>query len=170
MLPVGMHEVTSSANTVTKTDHNAQLVGETRPIGASENRESSHSTSTDTTTYRYRREEETRPTYVVKRLNRRKKVAEFFSRAIHNLREAFVNYVSPARDGTPFLRNELQTREIADVLYNDPGPWHEYGMLNSDVEDDRYYKPHDPTKKRPRKWFQTRSDRNVARNQAPSSL
>ncbi|KAI1364265.1 hypothetical protein F5Y08DRAFT_339899 [Xylaria arbuscula] len=160
-----MHEATISGSTATNTDtpcHNSQLVGQDCPIGASENRALPHSTSTDS-----RCKQETRPTHKEERRSKRRRVTAFLARALHNLREAFVNYVSPARDGTGFLRNELQAREIADILYDDPGPWHEYGVLDSDVEDDRYYKSNDP-KKRPRKWFQTSSDLKARRNETSS--
>ncbi|KAI0418762.1 hypothetical protein F5X98DRAFT_373575 [Xylaria grammica] len=65
---------------------------------------------------------------------------------LQRLRKAFVNYVSPAHEGTGYVGKELQKITIADTLHNDPGPWHEYGRLDSDTEDNGYNNSQPPKK------------------------
>ncbi|KAK5636588.1 hypothetical protein RRF57_012300 [Xylaria bambusicola] len=172
MYPAGAHERPRWANTTTKTDtsyHKALLDGEYFPVVAPKNRKPSHSTDTGATAYGPRYKQETSSTYTAKPRSRRKRMVGFLSRAIKNLRGAFLNYLSPAREGTTFLENEQQRRAIADILYDDPGPWHEYGKLDSDIEDDKY-NSRCPKKTGPGKWFKTRSERLNTEQEAPCAV
>ncbi|KAI0517240.1 hypothetical protein F5B22DRAFT_645874 [Xylaria bambusicola] len=172
MYPAGAHEVPRWANKRTNTDnscHNALLDGESRPIIAPRNRKLPQSTDTGATAYDSRLKQETRPMYTAKPRSKRKTMVVFLSRAIKNLRGAFLNYLSPAREGTTFLENEQQRREIADILYDEPGPWHEYGKLDSDIEDDKH-NSHFSKKKSLRKWFKTRSERINTEHEMPCAV
>ncbi|KAI3319153.1 hypothetical protein HD806DRAFT_295344 [Xylariaceae sp. AK1471] len=86
--------------------------------------------------------------------HKKKKAASCLSEAFISLRGAILNGVAPAHDGTAFTQNERQKRAINDFVNSNPDPWHEYGRLDSDTEDDDRYNdgdsPHHPySKKRP---------------------
>ncbi|KAI0804971.1 hypothetical protein GGR55DRAFT_309403 [Xylaria sp. FL0064] len=155
MSSAGIHELPTGVNTAehsTKTNsphHNAQHNKEPALIPASNDRELSHLTGTEDTTYDSQYKRGARPH------SKRKRVASFLSAAFKSLRGAILNYVAPARDGTTFFVKEDQKDTLANLMYNEPGPWHVYGRLDSDNEDDRYIR-HCPKKK-------TRGERSKAR-------
>ncbi|KAI0539360.1 hypothetical protein GGR58DRAFT_500213 [Xylaria digitata] len=117
--------------------HKTYSERELRPKNAANAQELSHPTVTDDATYSPQNKPETRPPQAAKR-GKRKRTTSFLSKAFKGLREAFLNYVAPAYGGTAFIRKERQKSTIAEILHNDPGPWHEYGRLDSDTEDDKY--------------------------------
>ncbi|GAW13109.1 hypothetical protein ANO14919_024870 [Xylariales sp. No.14919] len=115
------------------------------PPTASKAREPLHPNREDNATCGLQRKPKSRPPQAPK-CRKRKKAALFFYKAFKGLRKAFVNYVSPAHEGTGYVGKELQKITIADTLHNDPGPWHEYGRLDSDTEDDGYNNSQPPKK------------------------
>ncbi|KAI1426344.1 hypothetical protein F5Y12DRAFT_742942 [Xylaria sp. FL1777] len=144
MFPIGIPQVPIWVNTAkpsTKTDtpcHNARLHGEVNPIVASQDREQSRLVSAENTTYSSQHKLDTEPTHATRPRSKRKRVKSFLSKALKNMRGAFLNYVSPAHEGTSFLENERRRRVVNNLRYNELGPWHEYGRLDSDTEDDKY--------------------------------
>ncbi|KAI0972868.1 hypothetical protein F4678DRAFT_427186 [Xylaria arbuscula] len=149
--------------------HNAQPDREHSPIAGPSSREISHLTNTEDTPYGSRCEQNTRPTLPARRRRKRKRVASFLSGALKSVRGALMNLWSPAHDGTTFLRKEEERGTIDYVLSNDPGPWHEYGRLDSDGEDDRD-NAHCPKKKSWGRMFRACSDRSAAKHEgSPAS-
>lgn len=151
--------------------HNAQLDREFSPIPVSKDRELSHLTNTENATHASQCRQEARPTHAAKRCSKRKRVALFLSKAFKSLRGALLNYVSPDRDGTTFLKNEQESKVIADILRNDPGPWHEYGRLDSDTEDDKYNAYYTTPRRRPGVGrFKACSDRFTTAHESSSAF
>lgn len=91
------------------------------------------------------------------------------SKAYTRLRGFIANYMSPAHIGTEFVQNELQKHAVAEMMEADPNPWHEYGRLESDVEDDCHYTDIDDQhrgKKSRRATFKGWLDRIAAKDDA----
>ncbi|KAI2642172.1 hypothetical protein GGS21DRAFT_546419 [Xylaria nigripes] len=55
-------------------------------------------------------------------------------KAFSNLGHAIKKRVAPAHDGTDFMEIERQKHAIADLVENNPNPWHEYERLDSETE------------------------------------
>ncbi|KAI1298683.1 hypothetical protein F5Y03DRAFT_367490 [Xylaria venustula] len=170
MFSAESHRVSSWAHTAgqsTRTDipcDNAQPDREYSPIVSPRSREISHLSNTEDTTYGVRYEQHTRPIYSAKRRRKRQRVASLLSGALKSVRGALLNLWSPAHDGTKFLRREEERSTTNDILSNDPGPWHEYGRLDSDGEDDRS-NSHCPKKKIRGSRFRMCRDRFAAKHE-----
>jgi hypothetical protein len=83
------------------------------------------------------------PNLVTRPTDDKRKATSCLSRAFTNLRGAILQRVAPAHGGTAFAQDERQKRAIEDLMQSNPDPWHEYGRLDSDVEDDCRYKDDD---------------------------
>ncbi|KAJ2981859.1 hypothetical protein NUW58_g6584 [Xylaria curta] len=72
----------------------------------------------------------------VQQCSKRKGAASRFSKALTGLWGAFLDYVSPAHNGTSFVEDKQWKRAATNMMCSDPGPWHEYARLDSDTEDE----------------------------------
>ncbi|KAI1825420.1 hypothetical protein F4861DRAFT_538104 [Xylaria intraflava] len=96
-----------------------------------------HPTDVDRLSYSSRHKSpEMQPKESIKRRYGTKKASIRLSKALSGLGEGLLDCIAPAHDGSAFVENERQKCAIAEMIANDPGPWHEYERLDSDAEVD----------------------------------
>ncbi|KAI0485780.1 hypothetical protein F4859DRAFT_394965 [Xylaria cf. heliscus] len=135
------------ASKVNATANREHLDGELRGASITDAEETLHIIGNiNQITYSSYHKPEGRLNQAAKRRSRMKGAASLLFKPFTGLRGAFLDHVSPARNGKTFYEDNQQRRAIADMVHSDSDPWHEYEQLESDGEDD-YPNPPSPKKK-----------------------